>query len=282
MTTGAANRFSESTYHGKKMSIDTANFMLQSNGSPKSQTAIEFYKDQKMMTYGNHSKDSKTWIAGPRHETREQNVPGYTGFIRGKEAENVFAKSFAKATSKSLAGRIPTGADLSPNQRFTSQNMHAFSPKNFRRTVENPELEVKRDYLEYARAVNLMNTNEKNKFLSTLGSTGETFTNYSGMRTTKIARGRNETLNHTVDLSGTTIKSPKNNHLSFFGIREGDVQVKPKLFETKIAQKEDFMGLSDGFKRSFANDTNDQKNFKIPVVGYTGHRKGEKSENMIG
>lgn len=107
---------------------------------------------------GNHSKNSRTWIGGPRHECREQKVPGYTGFIHGKESENVFSKSFAKATSKSLAGRIPTGADLSPKQRYTSQNASAFSPKNFRRTVENPEIDVKRDYLEYTRAVNLMNT----------------------------------------------------------------------------------------------------------------------------
>ena len=46
MTTGAANRFSEGTFKGKKMTIDTANFMLNGSGSqgshvtPKSPTAI--------------------------------------------------------------------------------------------------------------------------------------------------------------------------------------------------------------------------------------------------
>lgn len=118
-----------------------------------------------------------------------------------------------------------------------------------------------------------------------MGSTGDSnpFKEYSGMRSTKVDRGRNtEKLNHTVDLSGSTIKSPKSKHLSFFGIHESEVQVKPKLLESKLAQKPEFMGLSDGFKRSFGNDTLEQKQFKIPVVGYTGHRKGEKSENMIG
>lgn len=118
-----------------------------------------------------------------------------------------------------------------------------------------------------------MNNKDKLQFLSTMGSTGT--------RTTKN-RGRNDR-NRTFDLGNTTISSPQNaKHLSFFGINETDVNIKPTLLETRLAQKDEFAKLSDGFKRAFANDGKDQKEFKIPVVGYTGHRKGEKSENLIG
>ena len=31
----------------------------------------------------------------------------------------------------------------------------------------------------------------------------------------------------------------------------------------------------------FSADKQDEENIRIPVVGYTGHRKGEKSENVF-
>ncbi len=43
------------------------------------------------MILGNHSKNSKTWINGPTHEIRNQCLPGYTGFIPGVKAENVYS-----------------------------------------------------------------------------------------------------------------------------------------------------------------------------------------------
>jgi len=38
----------------------------------------------------------------------------------------------------------------------------------------------------------------------------------------------------------------------------------------------EFAGLSDGFKKIFASDKKDQK-MVIPVVGYGGHRRGDRS-----
>lgn len=71
-----------------------------------------------------------------------------------------------------------------------------------------------------------MNNKDKLAFLSTMGSTGT--------RTTKN-RGRNDG-NRTFDLGNTTISSPQNSkHLSFFGINETDVNIKPTLLETKLA-----------------------------------------------
>lgn len=89
-------------------------------------------------------------------------------------------------------------------------------------------------------------------------------------------------MNNTFDFSAsTTVNAPSDQkYLSYFGIKKGDVDVKPRLLETKLATRQDFLKISDGFKSVFGND--DKEDFKIPIVGYTGHRKGEKSENLIG
>lgn len=55
-----------------------------------------------------------------------------------------------------------------------------------------------------------------------------------------------------------------------------EFDVKPKILESKISQKEDFFNLSDGFKRIFAKDREDVK-MVIPIAGYGGHRRGDKS-----
>jgi len=53
-------------------------------------------------------------------------------------------------------------------------------------------------------------------------------------------------------------------------------QVKPKLLESKISTNEKFFNLTDSFKGVFANDKKDQS-LVIPVVGYGGHRRGDRS-----
>jgi len=57
--------------------------------------------------------------------------------------------------------------------------------------------------------------------------------------------------------------------------------IKPRIIESKIADKDDFYNLSDGFKKIFADDRKDRK-LIIPVVGYGGHRRGDRSQNYFG
>jgi hypothetical protein len=57
--------------------------------------------------------------------------------------------------------------------------------------------------------------------------------------------------------------------------------VKPKVLESKVANKKQFFNLSDGFQRVFSDDAKDQK-MVVPVVGYGGHRRGESSQNFFG
>jgi hypothetical protein len=43
-----------------------------------------------------------------------------------------------------------------------------------------------------------------------------------------------------------------------------------------VSETEQFFRLSDGFKKIFAEDKKDSKMI-IPVVGYGGHRRGDRS-----
>ena len=57
--------------------------------------------------------------------------------------------------------------------------------------------------------------------------------------------------------------------------------VKPRILESRVSEKPDFYNLSDGFKRIFADDKKDMK-IIVPVVGYGGHRRGDRSQNYFG
>ena len=61
-----------------------------------------------------------------------------------------------------------------------------------------------------------------------------------------------------------------------------DLYIKPMLIEKKLAENIDFMKLSDGFKRVFADDKVDEYSLVLPIVGYTGHKVGVRGENIFG
>ena len=60
-----------------------------------------------------------------------------------------------------------------------------------------------------------------------------------------------------------------------------DVDVKPRLLESRVTEDGNFMKLSDGFRRVFANEKEDKK-IILPIAGYGGHRRGDRSQNFFG
>ena len=68
---------------------------------------------------------------------------------------------------------------------------------------------------------------------------------------------------------------------SEMNVRGPMVEVKPRVLESRISQNKDFFDLSDGFKRIFSNDKKDKK-MVIPIAGYGGHRRGDRSQNFFG
>ena len=57
--------------------------------------------------------------------------------------------------------------------------------------------------------------------------------------------------------------------------------VKPRVLESKVSENKDFYNLSDGFKKIFADDKKDRK-LVVPVCGFGGHRRGDRSQNYFG
>lgn len=58
--------------------------------------------------------------------------------------------------------------------------------------------------------------------------------------------------------------------------------MKPLVLEKKMGDTEDFMSMSIGFKKALClEDKKDQK-MVIPISGYSGHRRGDKSQNFFG
>ena len=64
----------------------------------------------------------------------------------------------------------------------------------------------------------------------------------------------------------------------------GDVAgelIKPALMEKRFVEHDNFAQLSNSFKQIFGNDASDRK-LVVPVSGYGGHRRGDKSQNFFG
>ena len=60
-----------------------------------------------------------------------------------------------------------------------------------------------------------------------------------------------------------------------------NIEVKPRLLESRVVEDKNFMKLSDGFKRLFSNERED-KRIVLPIAGYGGHRRGDRSQNFFG
>lgn len=57
--------------------------------------------------------------------------------------------------------------------------------------------------------------------------------------------------------------------------------IKPALMEKRFIENDNFAQLSNSFKQIFGNDAVDRK-MVVPVSGYGGHRRGDKSQNFFG
>ena len=78
----------------------------------------------------------------------------------------------------------------------------------------------------------------------------------------------------------TSVRQPRTRTMRGFA-QNTDPELKPAILETRISQNENFMTLSDGFKRLFSNDKKDKK-MVLPIAGYGGHRRGDRSQNFFG
>lgn len=218
---------------------------------------------------GNKSKGSVSWINGPTHEIRNQCLPGYTGFIPGVKAENVFSHTYSHATNASFDSKIPRGYN-EQSMRYTTVTTEKFSPASFRRIQEDKDKASRRDYLEYTMKQNRDQWAHREAYLNSPRRNGQSqhecekvdYVDHSAT-TMSPFRGRR-------DLNGSPLQNAAK-----------DVQIKPHLLDTNLASNHDFKMLSDGFQRVFTERDSSDQDMRLPVVGYAGHRKGLKAENVF-
>ena len=83
--------------------------------------------------FGTSSKNAVNWISGPTHEIRRQQVPGYTGHVRGMVNRDSMPKSYAKVTATLFSKRHPIEVDNTPKGRFGSTQRDEYKLSNNRR-----------------------------------------------------------------------------------------------------------------------------------------------------
>jgi len=69
--------------------------------------------------YGNSSKNAVNWISGPTHMMRHQQVPGYTGHVRGMVNKDAMSKSYARVTATLFSKQHPIQVDNTLKGRFS-------------------------------------------------------------------------------------------------------------------------------------------------------------------
>jgi hypothetical protein len=142
-------------------------------------------------------------------------------------------------------------------------------------------MQPRKDYEDYSKFINDSFADDKEEMFRKspraieLNSPLRTFADRDTMnRTTGFFSTRNASISKT--RNQTSLSSGKG-----FASFSHEFTVKPKVLESKLTTHKDFMGLSDGFKRAFAHDKKDEK-MVLPITGYCGHRRGERSQNFFG
>jgi len=193
-------------------------------------------------------------------------VPGYTGHIKGLISENLFAQSYGNSTSKAIGKKHPIGHNVIPKERFRSQNTNQYRSKNFRRFADKPFMEPRKDYDDYTRFINDTYVEEKTDMLNNTCNFEEkrnsfVTKNYNPLMTLRTYSELEARPMTMLNRKGAT--TTKNSRVSMnpverrMGSTFTDFDVRPKILESKISQRDDFFNLSDGFKKIFAADKKD-------------------------
>jgi len=193
-------------------------------------------------------------------------VPGYTGHIKGLISENLFAQSYGNSTSKAIGKKHPIGHNVVPKERFRSQNTNQYRSKNFRRFADKPFMEPRKDYDDYTRFINDTYVEEKTDMLNNTCNFEEkrnsfVTKNYNPLMTLRTYSELEARPMTMLNRKGAT--TTKNSRVSMnpverrMGSTFTDFDVRPKILESKISQRDDFFNLSDGFKKIFAADKKD-------------------------
>ena len=219
-------------------------------------------------TLGNRSKEGATWIGGHTQMLKPQHVPGYKGHVPGIHSENLYSKTFGNTTSKIMSKEHIVGNNIPKNERYTTTAQAEFNHGNFRRLANDEEPLIKKDKEDFE------------EYFSTMG-----------IDPIELARLPTEQKAiddlPTVGYSGYQSVYRQNLYKKMGNVNFLDISpLKAKLRSVSnvdMRSTKDYQGLSNGFKDLVDKNTDlTKKSIKLPVVGYSGHRPGNKAQNFYG
>ena len=197
-----------------------------------------------------------------------QHIPGYHGHVHGLAPENLHGKNYARTTAtainKSQKGYRST-QHVKGKDTFTSINRKEFSPNNFRRYIARPDMKGEKDYNDYTKSINEEMYESKNKILQSSNP---------ALTDTICSKTGNSFFSMRKNMGQARYSMTADSYAE-------EAELKPKLLENRVVNQKGFFNLSNGFQKVFANDKKDKK-MHIPIAGYCGHQRGEKSQNYFG
>jgi len=220
------------------------------------------------VTFSNRSKEGQTWIGGHTQNLKPQHIPGYKGHVPGIYSENQFAKTFGETTGKIIGQEITKGNNIPNSERFRTTTQEEFSHKNYRRLANNGEVLMKKD---------------KEDFEEYFGTMGIDPIELARLPTEKRAIDDLPTVGYWGSQSlyrhNLMKKAGSANYLDISPL-------KAKLRSVSnydLRATDGYQKVSNGFQATIDKNTDlTKKDVKIPVVGYTGHRPGNKAQNFYG
>jgi hypothetical protein len=165
---------------------------------------------------------------------------------------------------KGSSHKIRTNINQRTSEDSVSQsNIRLFIPYF---TADKPFMEPRKDYDDYTRFINDTYVEEKTDMLNNTCNFEErrksfAVKNYNPLMTLRTYSDLEQRPVTMLTRKGaTTTKHSKvtmNPTERRMGSTFTDFDVRPKILESKISQRDDFFNLSDGFKKIFAADKRD-------------------------
>lgn len=159
------------------------------------------------------------------------------------------------------------GQRVSAREQFTTLSKKEFSPVNFRRYLERPDIMKDKDYEDYSKNLNEEMYETKTKIIQ------KTNPNMAGTICSKTG---------TNFFSSRKTARQARFSMTQESFNPEQAELKPKLLESKVVNQKSFFNLSNGFQKVFVNKDNDDKKMAIPIAGYSGHQRGDKAQNYFG
>ena len=91
------------------------------------------------LMYTNGSKAGDNWLGGPTNNLKAQHIPKYAGYIPQIRSENIYGKSFARTTAKTINNEHEKGAEPTMAARFQTTHNAEFSKEQHRRLKDETE-----------------------------------------------------------------------------------------------------------------------------------------------